>query len=156
MAVRIIEGLSNFDPDMKLDAGLYLFQINESSFGTFERSGREYLELDGELVEGPIQTSGIEVAGRKQRFRLGLVQPNDKPNTKNLMGGKLRTLNEALGYEDDTIDTERYDGQIVCVKLVTQKDSDFLDLKRVYNSAEFVVEGASGPSTGSTSSGGIY
>jgi len=154
MAKRIIEGLMDFDPDMKIAEGDYLFEIVESSFGTFQKSGREFLELKGEFVDGPEQPSGIEVPGRKQSFRLGLVQPNDKPATKNLMGGRIRKLHDAVGHDSDEIDTEALDGKVVGVRIVFQKDSDFPEPKSFFRAEEFSKGNAS--SSGSSSSNSIY
>lgn len=151
MATRIVKDLGTFDPDMKLAGGAYLFEIREASFDTFANSGRDCLVLEGELVEGPEQPSGIEVAGRKQTVKMGFPKPDDKPTTKNMMGGRIRRLLEAVGdfdnVESGQVDTTKLDGQVICIVFKDRKDSNFLDADKFLPASDYV------PSVGGSGSG---
>lgn len=147
MAVKVIQGLDTYDPDMKVANGDYLFEIRTASFDVFERSGRECLVLEGEFVSGPEQTNGIEVAGRKQTFKLGFPKPADKDTTKNMMGGRIRRVNEACGGVGEQIDTELLDGKIIGVRMKHNEKSGYVEADKFFVADE--VDASAGSSSNS-------
>jgi hypothetical protein len=149
MAIKHIQGLSDFDPDMKLANGDYLFEIKHAEFDVFQRSGRECLVIEGEFVDGPEQPTGIEVPGRKQTFKLGLPIPGDKDVTKNMMGGRIKKLNEACGGIGDELDTAVLEGKIIGVRMKLNEKSGYVEADRFFSSDNVSSGSASG-------SGSIY
>lgn len=151
MAIKTIENLSGLDPDMKIDAGDYLFEIINARFDVFERSGRDCLVLEGEFVDGPTQSSGIEIPGRKQTFKLGMPKADDKATTRNMFGGRIKKLCLAAGHEVETgaIDDSFFSGKIVGVKI--KHRDEFIEANNFFDSNEFEA-GGDAPVTGSSAS----
>lgn len=116
-------------------AGDYDFEITEATIDSSQRTGRECLKLDLDILDGPADGSGQPVSGRPFTYRVWLAMPSDDPTKADTMRGMLKGFFEKVGvpYDNEGFDTDDLPGLTFRAKLAPQKSNpDYLEIKRVY------------------------
>jgi len=120
-----VPGLGDVKPWAPLDPTLYGLYVDESKV-VKSRSGRQMLQLNMHVTEGPTQMNGSEPEGRRIVDFIMLDMAGSKPESVEFLQRKVDRALESFGVEKDGNDFEPDDfvGKTASATIKTTLDQD--------------------------------